>query len=98
MYPRAVPNALRFATGTASPWLTEVLTPVVTLSVFLALIIGAAVFLTVTLLRHGNSLTQNADGLLIEQESRVEAHRGRVSFGTFAVRNAPPSMADHYRR
>lgn len=57
MYRRAVPDALRFATGTASPWLTEVVTPVVTLSVFLALIVGAAVFLTVTLLRRGNSLT-----------------------------------------
>ncbi|MFE9404093.1 hypothetical protein ACFYNY_20290 [Streptomyces sp. NPDC006530] len=68
----------------------------VTLSAFLALIVSATIFLTVTLLRRGSSRTQNADGLLIEQESRVRAHGDRVSFGTFAVRNAPPTVADHY--
>lgn len=70
----------------------------VTLFVFLSLIAGAAVFLTATLLRRTNSRTQNADGLLIEQESRILARRDRVSFGTFAVRNAPPTVADHLRR
>ncbi|GGU50646.1 hypothetical protein GCM10010289_83920 [Streptomyces violascens] len=70
----------------------------VTLYAFLALIVGAAIFLTATLQRRGNSRTQNADGLLIEQESRVQARRDRSSFGTFAVRNAPPTVADQYPR
>ncbi|MGW2815678.1 hypothetical protein [Streptomyces sp. NPDC001415] len=68
-----------------------------TFYVLLGLLVGGAVFLIVTLLRHGKSRTENAEGLLIEQASRLQARRDRVSFGTFATHNAPPTMSDHYR-
>ncbi|MEU3503272.1 hypothetical protein ABZ726_21790 [Streptomyces hundungensis] len=68
-----------------------------TLYVFLGLLVGGAGFLIVTLLRRGNSRTENAEGLLIEQASRLQAGRDRVSFGTIASHNAPPTMSDHYR-
>ncbi|GGY13118.1 hypothetical protein [Streptomyces xanthochromogenes] len=64
----------------------------------LALIVGAAVFLTAALQRRANSRTQNADGLLIAQASRLLARRDRVNFNTFAIHNAPPTVSDHYRR
>ncbi|WP_438295380.1 hypothetical protein [Streptomyces sp. HUAS TT7] len=70
----------------------------VTLFIFLGLLAGAAVLLVVTLLRRGNSRTEHAEGLLIEQQSRIQAHSDRASFGTFAAHNAPPTMTDHYRR
>ncbi|MFI6054906.1 hypothetical protein ACIBCO_33070 [Streptomyces violascens] len=69
----------------------------VTVCVLLALLAGAAILLVVTLLRRGNSRTENVDGLLIEQRSRTQAHSDRVSFGTFSAHNAPPTMTDHYR-
>ncbi|MGW2859605.1 hypothetical protein [Streptomyces sp. SDr-06] len=69
----------------------------VTLYVFVGLLVAAAVFLIVKLLRRGNTPTETADGLLIEQQSRMRAHGDRTSFGTFAVHNAPPTMTDHYR-
>lgn len=70
----------------------------VTAYVFLGLLAGAAILLTVTLLRRAKSRTENAEGLLIEQQSRIQAHSDRVSFGTFSVHNAPPTMTDQHRR
>uniref|UniRef100_A0AAU2UY84 Secreted protein n=1 Tax=Streptomyces sp. NBC_00003 TaxID=2903608 RepID=A0AAU2UY84_9ACTN len=69
----------------------------VTVYVFLGLLAGAAILLIVKLLRRGNSRTENAEGLLIEQQSRIQAHSDRVSFGTFAAHNAPPTMTDQHR-
>ncbi|KOU42970.1 hypothetical protein ADK54_19245 [Streptomyces sp. WM6378] len=80
------------------PWPAKERTPVVTVLIFLGLLAGAAVLLVVTLLRRGNSRTENAEGLLIEQQSRIQAHSDRVSFGTFSVHNAPPTMTDQHRR
>ncbi|MGW8326306.1 hypothetical protein ACWGLE_00205 [Streptomyces sp. NPDC055897] len=70
----------------------------VTLYVFLGLLAGAAALLIVTLARRGNSRTENAEGLLIEQQSRVRARSDRSSFGTFGAHNAPPTMTDQHRR
>ncbi|MFD7540205.1 hypothetical protein [Streptomyces sp. NPDC059819] len=52
----------------------------------------------VTLLRRGGSRIENADGLLIEQQSRTQAKSDRTSFNSFAAHNAPPTATDLYRR
>ncbi|MCT9094271.1 hypothetical protein N4G70_36360 [Streptomyces sp. ASQP_92] len=67
------------------------------LYVFLGLLVGAALFLIVTLLRRGNTPTEQADGLLIEQRSRTRARSERARFGTFGAHFALPTMADLYR-
>ncbi|HEY9367400.1 hypothetical protein [Streptomyces sp.] len=59
-----------------------------------------AALLIVTLLRRGSGRTENADGLLIEQDRRLQAHSDRTSYNSYAAHNAPPTMGDsqRYRR
>ncbi|MFI5628863.1 hypothetical protein ACIA8E_05675 [Streptomyces sp. NPDC051664] len=54
-----------------------------------------AVALIVKLLRRNR--TENADGLLIEQASRVLARNDRVTYSSTAVHNSSPTVRDHYR-
>ncbi|MEU8522800.1 hypothetical protein [Streptomyces sp. NBC_01216] len=58
---------------------------------------GAAALLIVTLLRRSRTRTENADGLLIEQDRRLQASSDRVSFSSRAAHSAPPTMGDSYR-
>ncbi|WP_406433628.1 hypothetical protein [Streptomyces sp. NBC_01589] len=53
-----------------------------------------AVALIVKLLRRNR--TENVDGLLIEQASRVQAHNNRVTYSSTAVHNSSPAR-DYYR-
>ncbi|GAA1006596.1 hypothetical protein STXM2123_801 [Streptomyces sp. F-3] len=59
-----------------------------------------ALLLIVVILRRGNSATENADGLLIEQARRLQAHQDRVSFDASTALSASPIMSDlrHRRR
>ncbi|MEU8529800.1 MULTISPECIES: hypothetical protein [Streptomyces] len=64
-------------------------------------VLGAfAALLIVTLLRRGSGRTENADGLLIEQDRRLQAHSDRTSYNAFAAHNSVPTMSDsqRYRR
>ncbi|MFJ6865646.1 hypothetical protein ACIQRS_15870 [Streptomyces termitum] len=62
-------------------------------------ILGAIILLLiVVLLRRGGNRTENADGLLIEQEARVQAAQDRVSYNSFAVHNSPLTQSDSYQR
>jgi hypothetical protein len=69
----------------------------VTLGVLLGLL-GAAVLLLIRiLLRRRSGATQNADGLLIEQASRLQARQDRTSYASLAIHNSVPTMSDQYR-
>ncbi|WP_344051210.1 hypothetical protein [Streptomyces thermoalcalitolerans] len=58
-----------------------------------------ALLLIVVIPRRGNRATENADGLLIEQARRLQAHQDRVSFDASTVLSAGPVMSDlHHRR
>lgn len=65
------------------------------LGVLFGLMGVTAVALIVKLLRRNH--TENVDGLLIEQTSRVQAHNDRVTYSSAAVHNASPTVRDHYR-
>ncbi|WSA74980.1 hypothetical protein OG930_04785 [Streptomyces sp. NBC_01799] len=66
------------------------------LGVMFGLMGVTAVALIVKLLRRNR--TENVDGLLIEQTSRVQAHNDRVTYSSAAVHNSSPTVRDHYRR
>ncbi|MFE5791868.1 hypothetical protein ACFQ8C_04735 [Streptomyces sp. NPDC056503] len=59
---------------------------------------SVVVLLIVVLLRRGRSGTENAEGLRIEEQARLQASQDRVSYNAFAVHNAPPNQSDAYRR
>jgi hypothetical protein len=48
--------------------------------------------------RRGHSTTENADGLLIEEARRVQAHQDRVSYNAMTVHSSSPTMSDLHRR
>lgn len=59
-------------------------------------LMGVTAFaLIVKLLRRNR--TENVDGLLIEQASRVQAHNNRVTYSSAAVHSSSPTVRDHYR-
>ncbi|MFI1047604.1 hypothetical protein [Streptomyces griseoruber] len=60
--------------------------------------IALAVFLIVTLLRRGSRATENADGLLIEQDRRLRAHHDRVSYNALSMDGTSPTQSDSHRR
>ncbi|MFG2142926.1 hypothetical protein ACGFRG_01835 [Streptomyces sp. NPDC048696] len=62
--------------------------------VFFGLLLALVVFLCVVVVRRGRSRTENADGLLIEQQRRTYARSARTTFSSFAAHNAPPSTSD----
>ncbi|MGP9022956.1 hypothetical protein ACT1U9_31700 [Streptomyces sp. BR1] len=65
--------------------------------VFFGLLLALVVFLSVVVVRRGRrSRTENADGLLIEQQRRIYAKSARTSFNSLAVHNSPPTMSDQY--
>ncbi|WP_078883932.1 hypothetical protein [Streptomyces sp. NRRL S-340] len=70
----------------------------VSLAVMFGLLAAIVVGLIVVLLRRRNGSTKNADGLLIEQASRIQARRDRSSYSTLAMHNTTPTMSDQYRR
>ena len=65
------------------------------LGVMFGLMGVTAVALIVKLLRRNR--TENVDGLLIEQASRVQAHNNRVTYSSTAVHNSSPTARDYYR-
>jgi len=69
-----------------------------TVGVMFGLFAMIVVSLIAVLLRRRNGATQNADGLLLEQDSRVRARENRVSFSSLTVHNSAPTMTDQYRR
>ncbi len=69
----------------------------VALGVLFGLLGAAVLFLIYTLLRRRSGATENADGLLIEQASRIQARRDRTSYTSLAIHNTTPTMTDQYR-
>lgn len=69
----------------------------VDLLVFLGLLALSAAFLIVKLLRRGTSRTENADGLLIEQARRDQAHVDRMSYNSSTLHNIPYPWGDSPR-
>ncbi|MFF7366114.1 hypothetical protein [Streptomyces sp. NPDC008125] len=65
------------------------------LGVLFGLLAAMVVFLIVKLGRRGNRATENADGLLIEQTRRTQAHSDRSSYSSLTVHNTFPTMRDH---
>lgn len=73
--------------------------PVVTFGLMFGAFAMPALLLIVVIPRRGNRATENADGLLIEQARRLQAHQDRVSFDASTVLSAGPVMSDlHHRR
>ncbi|MFF3837460.1 hypothetical protein [Streptomyces sp. NPDC001930] len=68
------------------------------LLVLFGVLAGVGALLVVTLLRRGRGGTDTAEGLLLEQEARRQAHHDRVSFSTTAVHNSVPTASDVYNR
>ncbi|WP_299532211.1 hypothetical protein [uncultured Streptomyces sp.] len=69
----------------------------ISLGVFVGLLAALVVFLIVTLVRRGNRATENADGLLIEQARRTQAHDDRSSYSSMTVHNTFPTTRDARR-
>ncbi|MCX4454747.1 hypothetical protein OG585_18990 [Streptomyces sp. NBC_01340] len=67
------------------------------LGVLFGLLAAAVLALIFVLLRRGNGSTENADGLLVEQARRLQAHNDRVSYNAASVRSSSPTTTDHYR-
>ncbi|MFH9012721.1 hypothetical protein ACH4C6_15190 [Streptomyces sp. NPDC017943] len=59
---------------------------------------GIVVVLVVVLLRRGNSATENADGLLIEQARRIDVQEQRAKITGYAVNGFLPWDTDRPRR
>ncbi|MEU1623664.1 hypothetical protein ABZ479_41090 [Streptomyces sp. NPDC005722] len=57
--------------------------------ILLFLLVSFVAFLVVKLLRRSNRRTENADGLLIEQARREQAHADRWTYNSATVHNAP---------
>ncbi|WP_416979010.1 hypothetical protein [Streptomyces sp. T028] len=70
----------------------------VELGILFGVMIALAVFLIVKLLRRGSGVTENVDGLLIEQERRLRAHHDRVSYNALSMDGTSPTQSDSYRR
>lgn len=70
----------------------------VAIGVLFGLLTAVVVALIAVLLRRRNGGTRNADGLRIEQDRRLRAHRDRVSFNAITLHGQAPNMTDQYRR
>lgn len=66
--------------------------------VLLGILTACAVLLITVLLRRGGAPTQNAEGLLLEQTRREQAHLDRSNFSSIAVHSNLPTMTDHHHR
>ncbi|WP_232839388.1 hypothetical protein [Streptomyces triticisoli] len=71
---------------------------VVTIGVMFGVFAALALLLVLVILRRGNRATENADGLLIEEARRVQAHQDRVSYNAMTVHSTSPTMSDLHRR
>ncbi|MFE9659118.1 hypothetical protein [Streptomyces sp. NPDC005955] len=70
-----------------------------TLGILFGVLVAVVVWLVVVLLRRPSTSTENADGLLIEQRHRAQAHADRQTYHSNAVHGRPPSFRDdHHRR
>jgi hypothetical protein len=69
----------------------------VELGVLFGLMVVFVVFLAVTLLRRGRRVTENADGLLVEQARWVQAQSDRSAYGSVAVHNSLPTLRGDHR-
>ncbi|MFC9019846.1 hypothetical protein ACFTZG_27410, partial [Streptomyces albidoflavus] len=70
----------------------------VSVVVFLVLMLGAALLSAVTVLRRRNRSTYNADGLLIEQAHRDQAHVARYAYRYPFVDGSFPGGSSGSRR
>ncbi|PZH04110.1 hypothetical protein C1I97_19755 [Streptomyces sp. NTH33] len=70
----------------------------VTVGVMFGALAALALLLIAVLLRRGNSVTENPEGLRIEQARRVQAQHDRVSYSATTVHSSSPTMSDVYRR
>ncbi|MEU8618950.1 hypothetical protein [Streptomyces sp. NPDC048623] len=66
--------------------------------VLFGVLAACAALLIVVLLRRGSGVTENADGLILEQARREQAHDDRSNFSTMAVHSSLPTMTDHHHR
>lgn len=71
--------------------------PMVTVGVLFGLLGAAVLLLVLVLLRRRSSGTENADGLLVEQDRRIQAQQDRNSYSSVAVHNTAPTLRDQYR-
>ncbi|MEF9886631.1 hypothetical protein [Streptomyces sp. P9-A4] len=55
-------------------------------------------FMIVLLMRRNGAPTETAEGLLVEQQARLQAQQDRVSFAATAVHNSTPTASDTYSR
>lgn len=69
-----------------------------TIGVMFGVLAALALLLIAVLLRRGNSVTENADGLRIEQARRVQAQQDRVSYSATTVHSSSPVVSDVHRR
>ncbi|ANH90332.1 MULTISPECIES: hypothetical protein [unclassified Streptomyces] len=69
-----------------------------TIGLMFGLFAAIAAWLVVVVLRRRSSTTHNADGLLIEQASRIQAQRDRSAYSTLSMHNTMPTMSDQFRR
>ncbi|MEV5971364.1 hypothetical protein [Streptomyces sp. NPDC051921] len=68
------------------------------LLVLFGILAALAVLLVVVLLRRGNGATEDAEGLILEQARREQAHLDRSNFSSVAVHSSLPTMTDHHHR
>ncbi|WP_445395020.1 hypothetical protein ACSMX9_17450 [Streptomyces sp. LE64] len=73
------------------------MTSVLFLASFFGVLAAIVGVLVVVLLRRPSSTTENVDGLLIEQQRRIQAYEDRQNYGPGA-RNRPPGLGDSHRR
>jgi MFS superfamily sulfate permease-like transporter len=71
---------------------------VLTLGIVFGVLVAVVVALITVLLRRSATPTENADGLLIEQQRRAQAHADRQAYHTNAVHGRPPTFRDDRHR
>ncbi|MCM2413552.1 hypothetical protein [Streptomyces sp. RKAG290] len=60
-------------------------------------LMGVTAFALIVKLLLRRNRTENVDGLLIEQASRVQAHNNRVTYSSTAVHSSSPTVRGYYR-
>ncbi|MFI8169828.1 hypothetical protein ACIGAN_26220 [Streptomyces sp. NPDC085931] len=66
------------------------------LAILFGLLAAVVLALTFILLRRGNRRTENADGLLVEQERRMQAQSDRITYSV-GVEHYLLARRDHQR-
>ncbi|GGT48247.1 hypothetical protein [Streptomyces purpureus] len=68
------------------------------LGVFFGLLAVGVLCLIVTLVRRGSGRTENVEGLLIEQQRRLQAHSDRNTYHSTVVHNTPHGLDGRRRQ